>query len=251
MARPRKDRFWQELVYGLMETSPRPSPASIAEELEVIAEREKRTDAPPSERTIARWQQHERPEGERLLYRQFRWPEAMIQGALPWEASETSLDLLAYLRREKGVGRPLIGVVKWFWRVSVARPDAPLALRHEAACQLAAWEIAGISESTAARAVEWRLVYRPWRSEADREALEATAGVATEGEPGHPWQLEAIPPLDTAALHLSAETDIDTALDAIEALQGLPLSAFHRRGLREVLTGEYRNQEQATEEGES
>ena len=52
-------------------------------------------------------------------------------GDLPWEASEAALELLAYVdHRRGGAGeRPSVRFVRWFWRVSQARPGAGTMLR--------------------------------------------------------------------------------------------------------------------------
>ena len=127
----------------------------------------------PSERTIGTYLREfwALSEEEQRPYRYFRWPESMEFGALPWEAGASALELLRW-RRERKYARPLLGQVRWFFRVSTLAPDAPFEDRYEAARWLFAFEAAGnppIGEDMK-RQVELWLAFTPWRSSADAEA---------------------------------------------------------------------------------
>ena len=130
----------------------------------------------PSERTIGTYLREfwALSEEEQRPYRYFRWPESMEFGALPWEAGASALELLRY-RREHKFGRPLLGQVRWFVRVSTLVPDAPFYGRYEAARQLFAFEAIGNPPTVEdmKRAIELWLAFAPWRSSADAEAYKA------------------------------------------------------------------------------
>lgn len=59
---------------------------------------------------------------ERALASLFRWPRSMLEGGLPWEASEAALDLLAWHLKNTST-RPTVLESRWFWRLRLARPS--------------------------------------------------------------------------------------------------------------------------------
>ena len=136
----------------------------------------KKEDPPtpvPSDRAIRRIMAEFKAasEEERLPYQVFTWPGSMESGALPWEASRAVLDLLR-LRTEKRFGPPLVREAQWFWRITLAIPDAPIDERHDAALELAMHAVALNPSPHTFTVIQWRLAYQPWRSAKDREAYD-------------------------------------------------------------------------------
>jgi len=159
---------WRRQVRLLVENAPpgeRLTDRRIAAMLERDALRLGRHDS-PSERSVGRIRkQHEdtRP-AERREYRRFRWPDSMEDESLPWEAAPAALELM----RAYSYERPLLPVIRWFWRVSVAVPDAPLEERKNRAIFLAMNEAAASPNPRALESVECWMIYQPWTS-ADAE----------------------------------------------------------------------------------
>ena len=114
----------------------------------------------PSERTVRRYMAEFRnkPEPEQRRAEWFRWPESM-EGALPWEASRTVLDLVRHYR-ESGLGPPLIRECVWLWRVTLAAPDMMLDQRIDIAAILAGHEASGAAYPDNLRSVEIALAYQ-------------------------------------------------------------------------------------------
>lgn len=107
-------------------------------------------------------------------YREFSWPQSMEAGIVPWEAGHALLDLLVKLRKEHK-NRPLNRNARWFWRITLAAPDAPIHTRWVFACSMALLEVRGkLSEQEETAAVQWYLAFAPWRSGgARKEYVEA------------------------------------------------------------------------------
>jgi hypothetical protein len=68
-------------------------------------------------------------ERTRAGFREFHWPRAMVEGLLPWEATQLGLAALRdYLRVTTRPGepglRPPIRWVRWAWRMQFAMPGA-------------------------------------------------------------------------------------------------------------------------------
>ena len=200
MGRPKVKDFWKETIRTLtaenesLNEPPLARPAIRARlEKEVKAIRRKVTSADlgpiPSLRAIGRIQHELRTlsEEDRRRYRQFHWPESMDFGALPWEAGPAALELLRW-RRERKCPPPLIGQVRWFWRVSTLAPDAPFDDRYAAARRLFALEVAGAAAQgeDQKRSIELWLAFAPWRSEdAAKEYADALGGApAFPHDPG-------------------------------------------------------------------
>jgi len=215
MARPKIKSYWRQRIREITENEPRIGPARIERRLEEEANRLGRSDY-PKERTIGRIQREFRrkPEEERLGYREFRWPESMECRALPWEATLAGLELLRQFRSFKK--RPLVGLVRWFWRISQIAPDAPYSLRFIAAQELFYREAFGRADPAAwestARHFERLLAYGWWRSDAARKAYEAVE----EDDPI---------PTRTAGLFI----DDDTPPELLDAMSGYVLSEQERQ----------------------
>ena len=190
MPRPRIEAFWEEAICTLAENDRQLGPLGIRSRLEQAAADMGKADVlrVPSLRTIGRiqgeWRQ--KPEEKRQLYREFHWPESMELGALPWEAGPAALELLRAFK-QWGVGRPSIGIARWFWHVTAIAPDARFDDRFHAAALLNAAHMespAAVFED-AGCAVELWLAFTPWRSETDAEAYLAALGDV----PALPWGL--------------------------------------------------------------
>src|SRR6266542_162514 len=114
-----------------------PRAADVWRQFQSKADEEEWSDI-PGERTVKRRvdEFHKLQPAEKREYSRFRWPQTMIDGALPWEASRAGLDLLRYYEdqdrgndawaikeglgvRSAGEGweRPTVGAVKWLHRV--------------------------------------------------------------------------------------------------------------------------------------
>lgn len=173
MPRPRIQPFWVERIRTFLANDPAMTGTEIRHRL--ASDPKIKKEAPltpvPSDRAIRRVMAEFRaaPKGERLPYQFFAWPGSMENGALPWEASRAVLDLLRF-RTENGLGPPLIREAQWFWRVTLAIPDAPIGKRRHIALHLAMHAIALNPSPQTLTAVQWKLTYQPWRSAKDKKA---------------------------------------------------------------------------------
>ena len=183
MARPRINSYWRELVKQYAENEPRVGPGPIFRRLKAQARKLNRKDN-PSERTIGRMQQEFRAQKptEQRAYREVRWPESMEERILPWSASRAALELLHYFDEQWG-RRPLIGLVREFWRVSLADEDAPFGDRYIAAREIYQRKVFGRDNEAnwdpTMRYWERRFAYAPWRSDKAQAAFNA----ANEADP--------------------------------------------------------------------
>ena len=179
------DDYWVRRMRSLFANTTL-SDEGVVRELKAEAEDGSRHDE-PSLRTVNRYRAAWRrlSAEERSVWRSVRWPESMESGDLPWEASATALELLGYYAVVKR--RPLVALARWFWRVTLAAPDAPLKIRVETAQALAAIAVAGDSSENdlRKRGMEYHLAFHPWRSkEAGRAYLQAlTNGSIPMGPP--------------------------------------------------------------------
>lgn len=162
MPRTPIDAFWIEKIYTLRADNPRRGARAIKAQLERIGREIDRSDW-PEERTIAKYiSTFDRlPEHEKQRYHSVYWPETFERGILPWEAAAACLELL---NEHQGKERPTVRLARWFWRVTLAAPDAPAFYRRNYAGWLAAAEIVGTGNANVSRYVEAALQYAPWRS---------------------------------------------------------------------------------------
>ena len=178
MPQPAVKKRVKASVFEMFDEKPRLTTSEIRERLVSTADeatREGWAFKAPSERTIRRL--HEEYVGltdeERSQYHRLEWPESMELGAaitgLPWEASAAVLELLAFLLR-KGLPRPTVRHGKWFWRITDAVPDAPLAYRALTSRLLAAGEVSGSLPSAELRKVEGYLAFARWRSDENKQS---------------------------------------------------------------------------------
>ena len=185
MPRPPTPQRWVDRVRVIAANEPRLGPGPIFRRLEEEGGKEGLNDY-PSLRTIGRILRDfkDRPDAEKAPYRYFYWPETMERGELPWEASAAALEFLRYCTTpiefefidfttpDERHARPLTRTVKWYWRASLAAPDAPAYRKVILAEIFAAYELAGWPAESA-RGLELLLAFRPWRSPENRDALRA------------------------------------------------------------------------------
>jgi len=152
VARTAVDAFWREQIRGITANYPGWGPGRVVRALAAIGEQLGRDDW-PAERTIGREQQRfrEMEAAKQRDYLVFRWPESMVRGDLPWEAAALGVTLIRHFGQRR---RPLVRCVRWCWRITLARPDAPLPARWNAACFMAAWEVSPDASPEAPRRIE-------------------------------------------------------------------------------------------------
>lgn len=155
MPRPKIDAYWRERVRFLVENAgqERLTDQRIAAILEEDARQIERNDC-PSPRSVGRIRkayEQEKPEVRRE-YRRFSWPGSMESGALPWEAGPAAFELMREKVESTYTERPALRLVKWFWRVSTAIPEAPFKRRLDLATRLALDEVTGEDHAEAAEA---------------------------------------------------------------------------------------------------
>jgi hypothetical protein len=165
MGRPRTDAWYRAQVATLAAEGHKGP--SIIRLIQEDAELHKRDDL-PSDRKIYELLQEWRnlPAEERSQQGLFRWPDAMINDSLPWEAGRAGLDLLRWHDR-LGVRRPTIRHVKWFWRLTLAAPGIPLPEANYVSAALAANEYLENTGSNQLQIADLdrRLAYQPWKGE--------------------------------------------------------------------------------------
>jgi hypothetical protein len=69
----------------------------------------------------------------------FRWPDAMLEGVLPWEAGKVGIDLVGHCVAT-GRRRPTNRMVQWCWRILQARPDASIERAEVLSALFSTWE---------------------------------------------------------------------------------------------------------------
>lgn len=183
MPRPPIERGWREAIFSIV-ANPTPNERltdqSIVRRLREVAPRIGRTDV-PSPRSVGRIRKEfgELDEEDRRDYYRFHWPASMEDGSLPWEASAAALELL----RMPTKSRPTISLVKWFYRLTLAVPDAPVEDRKNRAIFLAMNEAADSPSPRAKETVEGWMIYQPWTSaDAELEYQEAILAAVVPDE---------------------------------------------------------------------
>jgi len=175
--------YWKERVYfHLSEEGGKVTVRELFKRLKVEAEGLEKTGIPgamklsgeyPSERSIARIKNNmwlHMSNLEKNAYRVLRWPESFGTPELPWEASAACLELLAF-RDRSGRLRPSARVAKWFYRLTLAAPEAPAFVRDFNATNLATSEKLGILDEfgngrvSDGRMAEVVFATTKWRSE--------------------------------------------------------------------------------------
>lgn len=167
------DKFWEERVTSLKANNLTWGALRIAREIRKEACSAERGDF-PSERWVGSFL-HEKcsklSEAEKGQYLYFCWPESMDRGDLPWEAAPYGLEYLHHLFYEPkkmrvdsngphSVDRPTNEQIRWFWKISVAAPTAPLDLR----IRMAAFFRWALYKRSEAEIYEWFLAHSPWEN---------------------------------------------------------------------------------------
>jgi hypothetical protein len=170
------DEYWRDQVRALTQggedegrrIGPGPVRAALLERCD--ADGYSRADC-PSERWIATEQAAFRglEARTRRQYSLLRWPASFENGALPWEAAASSIEMLRYCEYAHRP-RPLVRAARWFWRLRETAPDAPTDALYQMAWGLVAGTMGGRSDVPAA--VESLLIWQAWdkdtREEYDR-----------------------------------------------------------------------------------
>ena len=153
MVRERLADDWIQRMYHVFENEPELSDREVADSMKAIGKELARSDY-PAVRTVNKYHKeyNELPDPMKTGYRLFHWPECMESGLIPWEASKSALELLGHLQRQGK--RPLVRVVRWYWRISQAAPSEPWGERARAARYLAGMETVGRLSREAAEPVE-------------------------------------------------------------------------------------------------
>ncbi len=172
MVRPAVIPQWERSIYRMLAAQPSASAKNLRDALS------RAFGQAPSERTVGRIKAafgSLTPEKQRS-FGELRWPEAMETGDLPWEASTTIFELIREV-----TPRPDLGLGIWFWRITLAVPDAPFPSRVQAARQLLARELLGRQSSV--EDLEAWLAYAPWRSNESYRVFEGVvaSGMAHDG----------------------------------------------------------------------
>jgi hypothetical protein len=165
MPRPKTPDELEQLIAKLAEENPKRSAQEMLMVLRKRAKQEGIQAQIPSARTIMRLKKKALGEEEekRLQRRPFSWPESFLAGALPWEASNTCLELLGFYRLHGNAGRPTNAEALWFWRASIATPDdTPICFRLDIAGSLA--------RGGDPRGIEAAIALKPWASQANWRA---------------------------------------------------------------------------------
>ena len=193
MPRPRTSDYWRHRVFGLL-AQPRTQTA-----IQAHFDSEGAPDRPSYgtiKRLAAEWRVL--PDKEKELYRTFFWPQAMVQEALPWEATPYALELLREFYDSTGL-RPQIRVVRWFYRVSLAAPEMHHTGRLVWAAVLAVIEARqDLNVVTRTAGLEWMLAYAPWRAVPNdmspwRRFSDARKSASQKQDPTGPQSLKPLP----------------------------------------------------------
>ena len=125
MPRPQIHETYIVKIADLMQNSGIKRAPVMTEVIETWAQ-ENGWDDYPAERTVQRWMKKISCGyiGVFSKLRKFNWPDSMgeEQDKIPWELSRISLDCLKFYLSEN-LGRPSVGVVLWYTRVSQADPE--------------------------------------------------------------------------------------------------------------------------------
>ena len=172
MPRPGLDRFWIHNIYIIYRNNGNIPAIAIRNKLSQYLESKKLmlrvgVGDMPVERTIRKYvaKFSELPESEQRQYQWFEWPDICRKELMPWEASESILDLLVF-KNEKGMQPPTLAEFEWFWRVIQARPDIAINDGVQAALLLAEIGKSGNPSIGAERTIMWALAYQAKKSPA-------------------------------------------------------------------------------------
>ena len=131
MPRPPTANHWIEEIRHQRANFPGKSALAVARELREV---ELSDDPAPGEKTVRKYftEFDDLSAEEQEQYRAVHWPESFARGLLPWEASESVLELMSHsTESETGdLVRPSIRWASWYWRITQALPDWPAAARR-------------------------------------------------------------------------------------------------------------------------
>lgn len=155
MPQPRIPEPIRQTVFAMLGRFPSSRPPyttksapEVTRALELSPDIARRGWAVPSERTVRRIiaEFAVLEAAERRAYALAQWPQSFLSGALRWEDSAATIELLRMSHREHAEGgtatflRPTCRVASWFARVSQILPDANPRNRAALAVYLAAGE---------------------------------------------------------------------------------------------------------------
>jgi hypothetical protein len=179
MARPRTDQRVIAKITDLAVNTPKQTAGKVRLDLERWAKQTGYEKPLPSVRQVARELSKLRPHVEKIEaggelgdlanFKHFYFPESMERGELPWEAAPAALELLEWgadipAEGEDESYRPTIASVRWFWRVSIAAPDAPLDTRIHIATSLEMLSLrSDVTPEAQKRVIEACLLHHIWR----------------------------------------------------------------------------------------
>jgi hypothetical protein len=176
--RPKTSPGWIGRIWTL--AANRKSATDILAVFEAEAEHDEGRRDYPLKRTIERQVKafHALDPKDQRNFAEFHWPDSMLNGLIPWEASGQALDLLRYFDEARN-DRPTVRATLWYWRVKQARPEMSLAAALTAAASLCAFEMmrfASPGDRYEAEPDELKLAYQPWRSNEDARAYTERTG---------------------------------------------------------------------------
>jgi hypothetical protein len=115
MPKPTTEPRWVAEIYSILANGEGETDPEIAERLKSIE-----SNGPaPAPRTIGKYKSlfREQPASVRQSYQELHFPGAMLEGLVPWEATKSCLELLAFCYW-LGLPRPPIALAQMFWAVS-------------------------------------------------------------------------------------------------------------------------------------
>jgi hypothetical protein len=196
MARPRLHPWWRDEIRKMAEAYPGIKATAVVRHLsEEIAKETLKIPVGvrpnvPEERTVRGILREYATldSKDRIPYRYFQWPESMIAGFLPWEASAALMDLLRYLQEQRNeqrkkqspdpntvwtdnrLVRPTISEALWFWRVTQAIPEALISKRLDMALGLLSCEQESFQPKTSGvlRSIEGMLVRKTYLTQVEK-----------------------------------------------------------------------------------
>lgn len=141
---------------------------------EITREIKAKADDGPDLRTVQRWRNDygELDPDSKTGFQWVRWPKSFELGALPWEASAAVRELFLLTNGDEGVPfdqelkRPTVRLARWFWRVTMARPDMSIEARLNLARVMDDAEYMHNLQADAGRQIS-QLVGREWGDEHD------------------------------------------------------------------------------------
>jgi hypothetical protein len=144
MVRERLGDFWVDCIYSTFSNEPGLKDREVADRMQQLGKTLGRSDF-PAHRTVTKYRAifETLAEDMKAGYRIFRWPASIEARLLPSEASPAALELLGW-SNQYDLPRPTVAMVRWYWWVSLAIPQATLAKRLTIAGTVAMYRESGI-----------------------------------------------------------------------------------------------------------